>query len=122
MEANMTVFFNNCNGRDHVKLYGKGAFYDLGTKGFQSTQATNLQPGQECVVASRDGPDIIVFKWYRFSKEVVKLDDQGILYRVFIGDIIESKTDRFPQSVAAKKKPYSIFFDVNGNFKRRSTI
>src|SRR5436305_105199 len=62
----LVVYFNNCHNRDHVALFGSGAFFDLGTTGRQGTQARDLQPGQPCVVAEWSPDKRIVFDWYSF--------------------------------------------------------
>ena len=45
----MIVYFNNSQGKLHANLYGKGAFFDLWAS---DARATNLSPGQTCIVAS----------------------------------------------------------------------
>lgn len=112
------VFLNNCQNRNHVKLYGGDAFYDLGTTGFQSKLALNLPVGQKCIVASTGEENEIVFKWFSFKSEDVRRDDRGVLCRVFFGNFI--KLEQYTKADAARKEPYSAFFDVNGNFKRHS--
>ena len=47
----MIVYLNNCKGREHERIFGSGAFYDLATGGYQPTKATNLSVGQQCIVA-----------------------------------------------------------------------
>jgi len=113
-------YFNNCHGRDHVRLYGKGAFYDLGTTGVQSTKATRLHPGQKCVVATKGSYDNIVFTWYSFHREAVMKDDTAVPCRVLFGKFLRS--DELSKSKAAQNPHYANFFDVNGNFKRHSVL
>jgi hypothetical protein len=114
------VYFNNCHNRDHVRMYGRGAFYDLNTKGFQSTLARNLQVGQKCIVASTGNNREIVFSWFSFLRDDVMPDERGILCRVFFGEFIKSES--YSKAEAAHKEPYSTFFDINGNFKRLSVV
>ena len=118
--AGRLFYFNNCHGRDHVRLYGKGAFYDLDTTGFQSTKATDLIPGQKCVVATRGSYDNITFNWYSFQREAVMNDNTGASCRVLFGDFLRS--EELSKSEAAQHSHYANFFDVNGNFKRHSVI
>jgi len=116
----MRVFFNNCSGRDHVKLYGQGAFYDLDTTGRQSTQAKNLDVGQECVVATPATDGQITFSRFSFLHEEIKPDDIGSPCRVFFGPLLGSET--LLKAEAAGNSPYSAFFNKNGHFKRHSVI
>ena len=50
LQRRFSVFrFNNCHKRDHVKLYGKDAFFDLDIFGSQAKMLIgsvgNLKPG-----------------------------------------------------------------------------
>ncbi len=114
------VYFNNCRDRDHVALFGSGAFYDLSTTGVQATKATNLQIGQECVVATTAPEDNVTFSWYSFLREDVMSDDRGIDCRVFFGKFVSSET--LSKVAATRDTRYSAFFDVKGNFKRQSVV
>ena len=116
----MLVYFNNCNGRDHRRIFGDGAFYDLDTVGHQATKANNLSSGQQCIVATAESDGEIAFCWYRLLHEAVKPDDEGHPCRVFFGRRI--KTDRLSKRDAARDGIYSTFFDKNGNFERHSVI
>jgi hypothetical protein len=116
----MMVYFNNCNGREHERIFGSGAFYDLATIGYQATKATNLSVGQQCIVATLAKDGKIVFTWYKFLREVVKQDDEGNSCRAFFGNRIRSNT--LSKADAARDGLYSAFFDKNGNFKRQSVI
>ncbi len=118
----MTVNFNNCRCRDHASLYKTGAFFDLNTTGLQATMATDITRGDKCVVASYDNDGGVVFDWFTFSKETLEADpdDPKTKVRVFYGKPI--KSDRLSKSKAAKTKPYSVFFNVRGDFKRPSVI
>lgn len=117
----MPVFFNNCKNRPHADLFGPRAFYDLNRTGEQANMALNLQPGAECVVATRssDGDDL-VFTWFSFSHEETMPAEDGALVRVLFGDCLRSET--LPRSQAIATDPYSAFFNVNGHFKRRSVV
>ena len=117
----MPVFFNNCRCRDHAGLFGPTAFYDLNPTGREAEMATNLKPGEECIVASyQDGE--VVFRWFSFSRESLLRDpgQPGTMVRVFFGKMTKSK--RLSKAKAAKTEPYSVFFNVVGNFKRPSVI
>jgi hypothetical protein len=120
MEDEMIVYFNNCNRREHARLFGSGAFYDLYTIGFQATKANNLSVGQQCIVATPANDGQIVFSWYSFLRETVKPDDEGTPCRVFLGKFI--KSDTLSKGDASRDGLYSTFFDKNGNFKRHSVI
>ena len=113
------VYFNNCRSRDHVRLYGSGAFYDLSTTGSHATKATDLRLGQQCVVATTAPGNRVAFNWYYFRRERIQRAN-GRPFRVFFGKFFTSET--FSKADAARKRRYSAFFDVNGNFKRQSVI
>ena len=116
----MIVYFNNCQRREHERIYGSGAFYDLNTVGYQATKANNLSVGQQCIVATPQKDGKIVFSWYEFLRELVKPDNKGHRYRVFFGKHIKSET--LSKGDAARDGLYSTFFNKNGNFKRPSVI
>jgi hypothetical protein len=78
------VYFNNCHARDHAKIYGSGAFYDLNTTGFQATKAKNLPVGERCIVATPSKDGKILFAHFSFVSELVRQDDTGRPYRVFL--------------------------------------
>lgn len=101
-------------------MYGRGAFYDLNTTGFQATVANNLPVGENCIVASLAPMGHISFDWYKFSRETIKKDSSGIPCRVFFGEHLKSET--LSRSEATRDGIYSRFFDINGNFKRRSVL
>jgi hypothetical protein len=120
VEDEMIVYFNNCIRREHERIYGSGAFYDLATKGYQATKANNLSVGQQCIVATPEKDGRIVFSWYEFLSEAVKLSENRHPCRVFFGKCI--KSDTLSKGDAARHGLYSTFFDKNGNFKRQSVI
>ena len=101
-------------------MYGRGAFYDLNTTGFQATVANNLPVGETCVVASLEPMGDISFDWYKFLRERVKKDSSGTPCRAFFGEHL--KTEILSRSAARRDGIYSRFFDINGNFKRRSVL
>ena len=118
----MPVFFNNCRARDHAGLFGAAAFYDLNTTGRQATMATNLERGEECIVATPARGGDIVFSRFSLSREALMPDpdEPGTTVRVFFGNLIRSK--RLSKAEAATTEPYSVFFNVIGNFKGLSVI
>ena len=117
----MPVFFNNCRGREHIKEYGdKAAFYDLNLDGRQATMATDIRPGDICIVATPDFSGNVTFKWHKLSATRILADKSGIRGRVFHGKCIRSITLR--REEATSTEPYSIYFNVNGHFKRPSVI
>jgi hypothetical protein len=113
-------FFNNCHGREHARMYGSGAFYDLNTSGYQATLANHLSVGEQCIVASPSSDGRIDFDWYSFLRETVKPDDTDTPCRVFFGRLIKSET--LSRADAINDALYSTFFDINGNFKRHSVL
>jgi Domain of unknown function (DUF3883) len=114
------VYFNNCHNRDHVGLFGSGAFFDLGTTKRQGTQARNLPPGQPCVVAERTPNGQIVFDWYAFSYEALLPDEHGEPDRVFFGRLFASET--LPKDTAAHSERYAALFRSKGRFKGHLNI
>src|SRR5262249_2095821 len=108
-------YFNNCHNRDHVALFGSGAFFDLGTTRRQGTQARNLHPGQPCVVAECLPDKRIVFGWYSFSYEALLPDEHGAPDRVFFGRLFASET--MPKEAAATSGRYAALFRSNGHLK-----
>ena len=101
-------------------MYGRGAFYDLNTTGFQATVANDLPVGETCVVASLAPMGDITLDWYKFLRETVKKDSSGMPCRAFFGEHL--KTETLSRSEAMRDGIYSRFFDINGNFKRRSVL
>lgn len=118
--AHTVYFFNNCHNLDHVKDYGAGAFFDLGTSGRQGNQARNLRPGQVCVVGSWSSDNRVVFNWYSFEYETVLPSNDGVLNRVFFGRLLT--TEELPKSRAARSALYSALFKITGDFKQGSVF
>src|SRR6478735_843527 len=102
----MPAYMNNLHGRDHEKFYGKGAFFDLDLKGRQSRMVLQILPGQECIVASYNGNEV-VFKTYNFEHEARRSDEHGALCRVFFGSLL--RTVRMPKSSAPKAPLFAPF-------------
>lgn len=115
-------YFNNCRGRQHAMLYPEGAFYDLYQSGRQANMATDLKPGDECVVATPMQGGDIEFTWFSFTRErIMEMPDKrGTEIRVQFGRRLRS--ERLRKIEAVKTRPYSVFFNVNGHFKRLSVI
>ena len=88
----------------------------------RAEMATNLMPDDECVVATTAPNGEITFGWFTFThgESLPMPDEPGTRVRVLFGRWIRSET--MPKSKAAKTTPYSVFFNVNGNFKRPSVI
>ena len=120
----LVVYFNNCKNREHERLFGRGAFYDLNVTGIQALQAVGLQGGQDCVVATTAPDDRVIFTWYSFLGERLlrerSNDADHTRYRVFFGDPLLAET--FSKEDAAAHPRYSAFFNVKGHFKQQSTI
>ena len=115
----MPTFFNNSSARKHRGLYPV-PFFDLNLSGRQEAMATNLQVGDECVVATPGQSGEVVFQWFKFSNEQILPDEEGRNVRVFYG--LPLRSESLPKAVAAQTDPYAVFFDVNGHFKRPSAI
>lgn len=82
--------------------------------------ATDLGGGDECVVATPDPLGDIDFRWFAFSHEQVLPAEEGTKVRVLFGKWLRS--EKLTKIDAAATEPYSIFFNVNGHFKRQSVI
>jgi hypothetical protein len=121
-------FFNNCQGRDHRSLYGDGVLYDLDTDDQMAAIVTEIEEGDECVVATRapdedHGPGgIIDFGWFIFShqKLLPVPDEVGTRCYVFFGE--KFRCEQFSKSKAAKTELYRIFFNRLGHFKRQNVL
>jgi len=111
----LVVYFNNCHNRDHVALFGSGAFFDLGTTGRQGLQARDLHPGQPCVVAEWAPDNRVVFDWYCFNYESLLRDEHGTPDRVFYGRLFASET--MAKGEAATSGRYAPLFRSTGQLK-----
>lgn len=118
------VYFNNCKNRPHEQLFGPGAFYDLNTTGVQASQATDIEVGQPCVVATSADGDGVTFTWYSFLQERRRReqgkDASRERFRVFYGDNLTAET--MTKTAASSHPRYNAFFNVKGHFKQQSTI
>ncbi len=113
-------YLSNCNARQHSRIFGSGAFYDLGVTGHQANLAIDLSKGQHCVVATPEKNEKIAFEWFKFARMAVKPDDEGVRCRVFFGDSI--REEKLSKGDAARHPLYSIFFNKNGDFKRGHSV
>jgi hypothetical protein len=118
----MHFYCNNARRRNHASVYSARAFFDLYTTGLHAAMATDIRPGDECIVATPAEPPDIEFRWYTFSHEQTMSipDEPGRQGRVFFGTPIRSET--LSRTDAIARAPYSVFFNVDGHFKRRSVI
>ncbi len=114
-DPDKVVYFNNCHSFDHEGHYGSGAFFDLGTTGRQTTQATGLKAGQICVVGSITPSGQIAFNWYTFAYESVLDDKDSQPGRVFFGNLVASET--LTKQKAARSVRYRALFTQNGRNK-----
>jgi hypothetical protein len=115
------VLFINCAERNHGEIYrNRAAFYDLGTDGIQASQATYLRPGDICVVATPTSGGRVSFDWYSLQRVKIQPDNTGAKNRVFIGTSL--KHESMMKSKATRYSEYAAFFNVNGHFKRQSTL
>jgi hypothetical protein len=112
------IFLNNCKAFDHAREYGiADAFFDLAQTGFQPSLATDLSPGETCIVASREQDGRIRFTSYSFSRvEIVPY--QGVPWRVFCGP--STKSEVLSKSDAARDRLYSIFFNKKTDISKDS--
>lgn len=118
------VYFNNCHNRDHVGLFGSGAFFDLESAGRQGNQARDLRQAQLCIVVERGVDDQLTFGWYSFEHEFLLPSDtaslNGPASRVFFGTFLASET--LPKAKAARSLRYSAFFKKTGHLKNGSVF
>jgi hypothetical protein len=116
------MYFINCGNRDHERLFGPGAFFDLGVNGKQSTMAQNLLPGDTCIVAryADKNRTIVKLTWYSYTHDTTQTDDKGTPQRVLHG--ILNKVESLKKSDAAADARYLNMFAKNGSFKRRSVL
>jgi hypothetical protein len=110
-------FFNNCYNRDHIAIFGTGAFFDLSQ---HSNKARDLIPSQICVVASYFDDCHLAFNWYSFAYEALIPDEHDELTRVFFGRLLAS--ERMGKSKAARSIRYSALFKRTGYLKNGSVF
>jgi hypothetical protein len=118
---------NNCRNRDHVKLFGEGAFYDVDANGSQGNWKGVIRQGDHCIVATREkasNKKVLERKVYfrTFELETTKTmsaKNEGP-NDVFFGRFIEEFSCL--QREAINMPPYSFFFNCNGYFLMRSVI
>ena len=115
-------FFNNCRGRDYLHHYrDKTAFFDLNRFGLQDSMARDLEPGDECIVATQNKTrDTVEFVWYSLVREKNQHDRDGLPVRVQYGKRLRSK--KMSKTEASKTEPFRTFFRSNGHFRRQSVI
>jgi len=117
---------NNLHAREHEKIFGHQAFFDLNQFGQQATMLQDIQPQQECTVVSyqnkQAGKNLVVeFKTYIFQREAFcESENAGVFCRVFFGEIKE--TISMLKSDAVKTPLYAPLFNKLGHFKQRSVI
>ena len=115
----MTVLLNNCHGRDHRKLFGPQAFYDLDIKAAHRRQLPGVVRGTECIVAGPEKDGAIEFGFYTFSCEAL-MPDKRRYVRVLFGDFV--RTETLTREEARKKRPFSLLFTSKGHFKQLSAL
>jgi hypothetical protein len=116
----MPHYLNNCKNRDHAKIYGPDAFYDLDTSGRQAEKQFIFRAGDWCVVANEPTSGIIRFAWYKFTESRLAADEKQYQVRVLYGKL--EKEESIPKDEAVSHKYYRPFFNKNGHFKQQSVI
>src|SRR5947199_5059692 len=98
----MRFYFNNARRRNHARLFPARAFFDLYRTGEQGTMATNIEPGDECIVATPAEHGYVEFTSYKFSHErtVDCPDEPGKEVRVLFGREVSS--EMLPRTEAVK--------------------
>ena len=123
------MYFNNCRKRNHVRLYGNEAFFDLETSGPQAEVANRLanelSVGDKCIVVTpevvADTSSDVTFRSYRFSRHAVMLDrERNVHCHVYFGKLIKPETMSRAEAIA--HPIYSKFFNIKGHFKRLSVM
>lgn len=123
----MLVYMLNVHRRNHQRIYGPGAFFDLNQDGQQATLLLNIHPQQECLVVSyseargqRKDPEV-EFSTYLFERaEPLESEEAGVFCRVFFGSKKSSVT--MSKGTAIKTPIYAPFFSKIGHFKQRSVV
>lgn len=116
------MFFNNCINRDHQRIFGPGAFYDLETSGRQATLAQDMRPGDTCIVVAYEDKarTVVRFTWYQFTHETRQPDEKGMLARVLWGQPYQSEA--LSKRQAAEDTRFHILFNKLGHFKQVSVM
>lgn len=115
----MPAYLNNLHGRDHEGIYGDGAFFDLNTTGRQAQMVVGMQPGEEWIVASYNGGEV-VFKTYLFDREENLTCEDGPICRVLFGGFVNEVT--MPKTEARGIPRYQPLFNILGHFRRPSAF
>ena len=134
----MTIFFNNCWNKDHIDIYNSGnstvgevPFYDfyLDEKFYGYKYMSQLQPGDECIVACYDNDEDeleahVLFEHYEFVRREIQkpYDDDNEKDSVVFFGCLKRTEPHIRKPDAAKHPLYAKFFDRNGNFKRLSVM
>jgi hypothetical protein len=116
----LIVCLNNFGCKNHAYIHGANAFFDLWPTDRSASNARDLNIGQTCIVAKPESNDDVSFCWFEFSHR-----EDGLYQRkpcwVFYGDLVKPPV-RLQKAVAARTEPYTIFFNVNGGFKRHNVL
>jgi hypothetical protein len=120
MMTELIIGFNNSGGKNHTFLHGKDAFFDAWPSDRQAWKVRDLDPGQRCIVARPESNGQVSFRWFEFSRRGDGHYD-GKPCWVFYGNPLKPPV-RMQKSLAARTKPYSMFFNVNGHFKRQCVL
>jgi hypothetical protein len=110
---------NNRKNKQHEKIYGAGAFYDIYTSDRQAVWADQFVPGDSCIVLSEPTPGRIAFNWYKFAQKKRGRYD-GKPTRVFFGK--RFKSENLARADAMIDALYSKFFATNGRIKRQNLL
>jgi len=116
----MAFYLNNCRNRDHQRLFGSDAVYDLNTWGVQETMHSRLRPGVRCVIASQPRQGTVRFAWYTYTGSRLAPDENNQLVHVLRGAF--QREESMSKVDAAAHKDYRPFFKINGHFKNQSVI
>lgn len=117
----MTVFLLNNHNRDHKKLFGPDAFYDLDTDKSQANKVHMFHKDDYCVVLDEPRKGCVVLKWYRFKGFRPAIDEANRKQvRVLFGPFI--KQESMTKEQAFQHSTYNKFFKATGDFKQGSVF
>jgi hypothetical protein len=110
---------NNRKNKQHERIYGAGAFYDIYTSDRQAVWSDQFVPGDSCIVLSEPTPGRIAFNWYKFAQKKRGRYD-GKPTHVFFGK--RFKSENLARADAMIDALYSKFFATNGRIKRQNLL
>jgi hypothetical protein len=118
----MLYYLNNWRNRDHARIYGGSAVFDLWADGVEDKRVREMQPGDTCLILSRASEVNVAVSRCVFTNAVRGPDDHAARRGVWILHGTTSGREVLPKADASRHSEYARFFNKLGHVCQWSVL